>query len=217
MRLDPTTLPPTVTRLPLACFGKISSDTPVITAGYSNPVRIVKINVKRNPGPSSFNMSYSFILAGSSPRRLPTLLREMQRHEHLVDQPNAGKRHNDPAKTIDQQVAREHLAGADRLVLHAAEGQWNQGYNDYRIENDCREYRALGRVQPHDVQLVQLGIYRRKHCGNDGEIFRHVIGNRKGSQRTTSNEQLLTDGHNFDQLRRIAVEIDHVTRFFCCH
>ncbi len=70
--------------------GKISSDTPVITAGYSNPVRIVKASVKRNPGPSSLIMNSIL------------LLRQMQRNQNLVDQPNPGKRHDDSAKAIDQ-------------------------------------------------------------------------------------------------------------------
>src|ERR1039458_10582234 len=75
MRLDPTTFPLTFTRLPLACFGKISSDTPVITAGYSNPVRTVKTSVKRNPGPSSLIMCYSY---SGGLQVEPAPLRQMQ-------------------------------------------------------------------------------------------------------------------------------------------
>ena len=48
-------------------------------------------------------------------------------------------------------------------------------------------------------------------------VFRNVIGNRKRSQRATGDQQLLADGHDFDQLRGIAVEVDHVARLFRGH
>ena len=114
-------------------------------------------------------------------------------------------------------MRRQHLAGADGFVLHAAQRQRNQCDDDYRIEDDGGEHRALRRMQPHDVQFVQLGIYRGKHRRNDREIFRDVIGNRKCGQRAASNQQLLSDGHDLDQLGRIAVEIHHVAGFFCRH
>ena len=61
-----------LTRLPFACFGKINSERPVITAGYKQTGENVKTSVNRNPGPSSLNMTYSFF---------PNL-REMQRDKH---------------------------------------------------------------------------------------------------------------------------------------
>src|SRR6266496_2915211 len=177
MRLDPTTFPLTLTRLPLACLGKISSDTPVITAGYSNPVRTVKTSVKRSPGPSSLIMCYSY---SGGLQVEPAPLRQMQRNDDLVNQPNAGKWHDDSTEAVDQKVPAQQLASAHGLIPHTPKSQRHQSDNDYRIKDDRREYRALGRVQPHDVQLVQFGIHGRKHRRNDRKIFGNVIGDRKG-------------------------------------
>src|SRR5215510_7865423 len=112
MRLEPATFPLTVTRLPFACFGKISCDMPVITSGYSSPVRTVKIKVKRNPGPSSLIIACSFS-------------RQTQRGDDLVNQPNTGEGDNHSAQTIDEEISAQHLASTDRFVLNTAECQRN--------------------------------------------------------------------------------------------
>src|SRR5258708_3222103 len=96
------------------------------------PVRIVKTMVKRNPGPSSFNMIRS--------------LRQMECNQDLVDQPDSGKWHDDAAETIDQEIAREHLASTDGFVLHTPERQRNQCNDDERVENHSCQHRALGRM-----------------------------------------------------------------------
>ena len=54
----------------------------------------------------------------------------MHRDDNLVDQPYAGKWHDDSSETIDQQIARQHLARADWLILHTSEGQRNQSNDD---------------------------------------------------------------------------------------
>src|SRR5438034_10497819 len=110
MRLDPRTLSFNVTRLPLACFGKMTSDMPVMTAGYSSPVSTVKTSVNRNPSPISLIMMNSF-----SPR-----LGQTQSDDQLIDRPNPRERDNNSTKAIYQKIPAQHLTGADRLVLHAA-------------------------------------------------------------------------------------------------
>src|SRR5262245_21015181 len=107
MRVDPTTLPFALTRLPLACFGKTSWDTPVMIAGYTKPVNTVKTSVKRNPGPSSLIMCFSS--------------RQSKCDDDLVDDPNARERHDDSSQPVDEQIPAQHLSCADWFVLHAAQ------------------------------------------------------------------------------------------------
>ncbi len=42
----------------------------------------------------------------------------------------------------------------------------------------------MRRMQAHHVQHGQLRIDRGKRRRNNGEIFRHVVGNTEGGQRT---------------------------------
>ena len=67
-----------------------------------------------------------------------------------------------------------------------------------------------GLRQPHDVQRLKLRIERDEHRRDDGEILRHVVGDRERGQRAARHQQLLADLDDLDQLGRIAVEIDHV-------
>src|SRR5215471_6120046 len=105
--LDPTTFPFTVTRPPPDWFGKMTLEIPVIAMGYTRPVRIVNTIIKRSAGPSSFNIFVSS-------------LREPQCNDQLVDQPDPRERDDDSAQPVNQKIAAQHLACADRLVLHAA-------------------------------------------------------------------------------------------------
>src|ERR1039458_9334349 len=87
----------------------------VLTAGYSNPVRTVKTSVKRNPGPSSLIMCYSY---SGGLQVEPAPLRQMQPNDDLVNQPNAGKWHDDSTEAVDQKVSAQHLASAHGLIPH---------------------------------------------------------------------------------------------------
>src|SRR5262245_8350186 len=98
--LEPTVLPPTVTRLPLARSGKRICAMPVMAAGYSRPVSIVNKSVKRNPGPNSLIISFTSC--------------ETEHSDQFVDRPDAGKRHDDAANSIEEEIAAEYLARADR-------------------------------------------------------------------------------------------------------
>ena len=57
---------------------------------------------------------------------------------------------------------------------------------------------------------AELRIGGDENRRQDREIFRDVVGDREGGQRAAGDQQLLADLDDFDQLGRIAVEIDHV-------
>src|SRR3989442_13845012 len=97
------------------------------------------IIVTRNPGPSSLIMSDSLLANEASPA-----LCQIQRNDDLVNEPNAGERDDYSAQAIDQQIAAQQGTSANRLVLHPAQGQWNQGDDDQRVEYDGSQYCALG-------------------------------------------------------------------------
>ena len=66
----------------------------------------------------------------------------------------------------------------------------------------------------HNIKRLQgrdRGDEQRRH---DRKIFRDVIGNRKGGQGTPGHQQLFADLNDLDQLRRVVIEIHHVTGFF---
>ena len=62
----------------------------------------------------------------------------------------------------------------------------------------------------HDVEHVELRIERQEHRGDDGEIFRNVVGDRERRQRAAGHQELLADLDHLDQLGRVGIEIDHV-------
>ena len=57
------------------------------------------------------------------------------------------------------------------------------------------------------------GKRRHQHRRNDREIFRHVVGDAEGRQRTAGDQHLFSDFDDVDELGRIAVEVDHVAGF----
>ena len=66
----------------------------------------------------------------------------------------------------------------------------------------------------HHIQDAEHGKGSSEHCGNYGEVFGHIVSDRKRRQGTASDEKLFTDLHDFDEFRRIGIEIDHVAGFF---
>ena len=44
-----------------------------------------------------------------------------------IDQLDADERHHDPAQAVDQEIAAQEAGGTDRLVVHATQGQRDQG------------------------------------------------------------------------------------------
>ena len=60
---------------------------------------------------------------------------------------------------------------------------------------------------------AMAGNVRHQHRRNDGEIFRHVVGDAERGERSARDQHLFPDLDDVDQLRRVAVEIDHVAGF----
>ena len=54
---------------------------------------------------------------------------------NLVNDPDARKRDNHSAQTVDQQIPAQQARGSSCTILHSAQGQWNQRNDDERIEN----------------------------------------------------------------------------------
>ena len=93
----------------------------------------------------------------------------------------------------------------------------NERDDDQRVEDDRAEDRALRRVQEHDVvglQRAEAALLRRveqaEHRRQNREILRDVVRDAEGRQRAAGHEQLFADLDDLDQLRRVAVEVDHV-------
>ena len=72
-----------------------------------------------------------------------------------------------------------------------------------------------GRLQIHDVEVVQHAQAGEagEHRGDDGEVLRHVVGDRERRERAAGDQQLLADLDDVDELRRVGVEVDHVPGF----
>ncbi len=85
--------------------------------------------------------------------------------------------------------------------------------NDQRVEDHRRQDRARGRRQPHHIERAEHGIGAREGRGNDGEVFRDVVGDRERRQRAARHQELLADLDDLDQLGRIRVQVDHVAGF----
>ena len=82
-----------------------------------------------------------------------------------------------------------------------------------RVENDGAQDGAGRAVQVHDVQRRDRRERRHQHRGNDGEIFRDVVGDAERRERAARDQQLFPDFDDLDELRRIGVEVDHVAGF----
>src|SRR5208282_5629353 len=80
-------------------------------------------------------------------------------------------------------------------------------------EDNGREDRRGGRVKVHNVGHFEPRQGAGKQRWNDGEVFRNVVCNGKGCECTASHEELFSDFHHFDQLCRIAVQVNHVGGF----
>ena len=107
-------------------------------------------------------------------------------------------------------MRRSSGSGADRPIAHAFQRQRNERDDDQRVEDDRREDGALRRRQPHDVERLQLRVEGDEHRRDDGEVLRHVVGDRERGQRAARHQELLADLDDLDQLGRIGIEVDHV-------
>src|SRR5580692_1364791 len=131
-----------------------------------------------------------------------------------INQLDAQKWRDNATQSVDEKVLAQQRRGSQRPVANTAQRQRNQCDDDQRVEDDRGENRGLGSAKPHDVQNFQLRKRGLEHRGDDGEIFRDVVGYGKSRQRATRDQQLLADLHDFDELGRVRIEVDHVARFF---
>ncbi|MPL86091.1 hypothetical protein SDC9_32067 [bioreactor metagenome] len=129
-----------------------------------------------------------------------------------VDRLDPEEGHDQPAQPVDRQVAPQQRCGARGLVFHPAQRERDQRDDDQRVEDHRRQKGALRRGEPHDVQNAQPRKGGDEDRRQDGEVLRHVIGDREGGQRAARDQQLLAHHHHLDQLGRIAVEVDQVRR-----
>ena len=133
-------------------------------------------------------------------------------HEH-VDGLDADERDNDAADTVDEQVTLEDFCRTQGAELHSAQGQRNERNDDQRIEDDRAEDRAVRRGR--DLHRCSTESDLREgddeHRRDDREVLRHVVGDAEGGQRAAGDEELFPDLDDFDQFRRVGIEIDHVT------
>ena len=140
-------------------------------------------------------------------------LGEVQGGDQDVDHLDADKGNDDAAEPIDQQIAPEQRTRADGPIGDALQGKRNERDDDQRIEDDRRQDGALRRRQIHNVERLELRVEGEEQRRDDGEIFRHVVGDGERRQRAARHQQLLADLHDLDELGRIGVEIDHVAGF----
>src|SRR5256885_2326943 len=142
------------------------------------------------------------------------LLSEVQRANYEVDQFNSGERRDNPTEAINKKIPAQQSGCTERAVTNAPQRQRNKRDDNQRVENHGGKNGGLRRREMHDVEYAELGKSDREHSGDDGEIFRDVIGDGKRCEGATSDEELFSDFHDFDELGRVGIEIDHVAGFF---
>src|ERR1700738_2179196 len=100
-------------------------------------------------------------IAGRISRNMMFLLRpifssQVQGVDHEVDRLDADEWNNDAANAVNQQIAAQQRARADRTERDALQCQRNEGDDDQRIEDDGRQNRALRARQVHNVERLEL-------------------------------------------------------------
>src|SRR4029079_6593586 len=85
-------------------------------------------------------------------------LGEVQGRDQEVDGLDADEWNEDAAKPVDQEIAAEQRAGADRPISEGLKRHRDERNDDQRIEDDRREDRALRGCEMHHVQRPELRI-----------------------------------------------------------
>src|SRR6266478_1509060 len=106
MILEPTILPSLSISCPLARSRKSTCASPVTASGYRNPKIAVVTKVNQNE-------TRRFFLISS--------LNNSQIRQQYVDEFDSDKRRNDPAYTVDQQIALQQGRRTQGPIAHAAE------------------------------------------------------------------------------------------------
>ena len=136
----------------------------------------------------------------------------MQCRQQHVNQLDPDERRDHTAYAVDQDIVAQQACRAQRTVWHAAQSKWDEGNNDQRVEDYCREDRGLG-FQLHNVEHAQYWIGSGKGHGDDRKIFRYIVRDAKRSQRAACHQQLLADLNHFNEFGWVAVQVHHVGGF----
>jgi hypothetical protein len=64
------------------------------------------------------------------------------------------------------------------------------------------------------ISALQLRVRGRERRWDDGEVRRHVVGDRERCDGASGDKQLLPNGDYLDELRGVRVEVHHVRRLF---
>src|ERR1700733_8272331 len=124
----------------------------------------------------------------------------MQRDEDQVDELDEDERDDDAAYAVDPDVPAQDGRGAGRAESHAAQRQRDQGHDHQRVEDDGRQHSALGTMEFHDVERVELRVGSDEQGGNDGEVLGYVVGDGEGGERTPGDQELLADLDHVNEL-----------------
>ncbi len=118
-----------------------------------------------------------------------------------------------PPSPYISRLRRSSGACANGTIGDALQGKRNQRDDDQRIEDDCRQDGALRRRQIHNVERLELRVEGEEQRWDDGEIFRHIVGDGERRQCAARHQQLFADLNDLDELGRVGVEVDHVAGF----
>src|SRR5229473_246610 len=124
MILEPTILPSRSISCPLARSRKSTCASPVTASGYRNPKITVVTNVNQN------EMRRFFFIRPSNNSEI---------RQQYVDEFDSDKRCNDPAYTVDQQIALQQGRRTQVPIAYAAQSEWNKSDDNQCVENHRRE------------------------------------------------------------------------------
>lgn len=86
------------------------------------------------------------------------------RQQH-VDELDSYKGSNDPAETINYEIASKQRCRSHRPIPYASQSQRDQNDDNQRIENDRRQNCRLWGSQVHHVENIQLRKYPANIAG----------------------------------------------------
>src|SRR6202011_6141310 len=139
------------------------------------PVTSPKTSVSRIALTISFGMYFSIFSGGSQADRV----------DEQVDGLDSGEGGDDAADSVGGEVVPDQGSRTDRAVAHAAQGERDEDDDDDGVEDHGRQHGAVGAVQLHDVESVQLRQRDKEDGGDDREILRDIVGDAERGQRAT--------------------------------
>src|SRR5580704_14764732 len=110
-----------------------------------------------------------------------------------IDNLDACERHYYTAQAPNKQVPFEQRVSSERYILHPSQRDRDESRYDECVEDDRRKYRGGRRMKIHDVHRLDPWKGASEQSWNDREVLGNVVGHGKGSQRTSSHEELFAD------------------------